>query len=160
MKEQLSRILHAAVVEGDRDIVHRFPSYGTWWPKVSCTRPIPEDSIWLFREELDWVAICRFHDLSEEFMLKARDYLIFNAVCRSQVITPKIADELGDKLNWSLLVKNPSVPDKVLWEHRDKINWPKVHGWGKKAPTSIAEVHVWTREHRIATYGALNTHWP
>lgn len=88
-------------------------------------KQVYEDFFNYFHNEIPWKVISRFK-LTEEFMLKNKDYLFWDYVCKFGRLTEDQMVLFEDKLNWRLASYNQEMSEDFMEKYQDKIDWTNI----------------------------------
>lgn len=87
-------------------------------------QPVDLTLITYFKDNINWVWVCRYQKLTNNFVLLNKKYIDWNVLIEyNNHISLDIILSYSKRINFDLLIKKYNLPDYFLRKYKNSINW-------------------------------------
>lgn len=112
---------------------------------LSRIKKLPESII---IDEIDRVSIkdvCKFQNLSENFIRRFYDIVEWNYISKYQVLSEDFIESFKDKVNWKYISKYQNLSENFIRKFKRKVNWNYI----SSSDNSLSHDFIYEFRHKI-----------
>ena len=110
------------------------------WAELSKLQ-LEEEFIHEFRNDLLWLYISIYQDLTEKFMEEHVKYILWKQISKYQRLSEGFMKKYKRNLDWTLLSTYQRLTARFIDRHRDYVNWLKIANHQKGLPSGFLARH-------------------
>ena len=113
------------------------------WVELCKHHELKEPFIRKFKDYVDWVRISEFHsnNVSEEFLIEFKDYFDWAEVCYCRNMSEELMEKCADYLDWDRVAVEQTLSESFIRKYIEKFNcsWYNITRCQKLSETFVSE---------------------
>ena len=125
------------------------------WNSIS-KKPLSEDFIREFRNDVNWGYISRYQKLSENFMREFQNKVYWCYITIHQKLSEEFIREFEDKVDWVWICFRQKLSEDFIREFQYKVSWVSISKFQKLSENFIREFQDKVDWYNISAYQKLS----